>query len=180
MAIVFNGVTVDKVIFNGTEAETVKFNGVTVFESKPQLDTPQNVTADGTVVSWDEVENATSYEVYADGASIGTYPPTYNNIHLATFGDSAEWVHGYYSLNGSQYIEFTQTEVTLNNVRTLVLKQTGAADYACLHIDTSKFIKLKQDNAGDLPAPSNVYGSETVDLTNYLKDGCYISYGLYD
>ena len=37
-----------------------------------QLSTPQNVTADGTVVSWDEVENATSYEVLADGASIGT------------------------------------------------------------------------------------------------------------
>lgn len=37
-----------------------------------QLAAPQNVTAEGTVVSWDEVENATSYEVYADGASIGT------------------------------------------------------------------------------------------------------------
>lgn len=73
MAIVFNGVTVDKVIFNGTEAETAKFNGVTVFEKMTQLSTPQNVATDGTVVSWDEVENATSYEVFADGASIGEY-----------------------------------------------------------------------------------------------------------
>lgn len=37
-----------------------------------QLATPQNVSADGTTVSWDEVENATSYEVRADGVSIGT------------------------------------------------------------------------------------------------------------
>ena len=33
--------------------------------------TPQNVTANGTTVSWDEVENATSYEIFANGVSIG-------------------------------------------------------------------------------------------------------------
>ena len=38
----------------------------------PQLDTPQNVTASGTVVSFDPVENATSYAVLADGSEIGT------------------------------------------------------------------------------------------------------------
>lgn len=41
----------------------------------PKLATPQNVTADGTTVSWDEVENATSYEIYADGISFGDYTP---------------------------------------------------------------------------------------------------------
>ena len=35
------------------------------------LATPQNVTANGTTVSWDEVENATNYEIFADGTSIG-------------------------------------------------------------------------------------------------------------
>lgn len=35
-----------------------------------QLATPQNVTADGTVVSWDEVENATSYEVIEGGNNV--------------------------------------------------------------------------------------------------------------
>lgn len=38
----------------------------------PQLATPQNVSADGTTVSWDEVGNATSYAVLADGSEIGT------------------------------------------------------------------------------------------------------------
>lgn len=76
MAIIFNGVTVDKVIFNGTEAETVKFGGVTVFEKMSQLATPQNVTADGTNVSWDEVENATSYDVIEGGNNVlGTVTP---------------------------------------------------------------------------------------------------------
>lgn len=36
-----------------------------------KLATPQNVTANGTTVSWDPVENATSYAVLADGVSIG-------------------------------------------------------------------------------------------------------------
>ena len=36
-----------------------------------KLATPQNVTANGTTVSWDTVENATSYDVLADGVSIG-------------------------------------------------------------------------------------------------------------
>lgn len=36
-----------------------------------KLATPQNVTASGTVVSFDPVENATSYAVLADGVSIG-------------------------------------------------------------------------------------------------------------
>lgn len=37
-----------------------------------QLATPQNVSADGTTVSWDEVENATSYVVLTEGNEIGT------------------------------------------------------------------------------------------------------------
>lgn len=59
-----------------------------------QLATPQNVSADGTVVSWDEVENATEYEVYADGASIGTAKNGETwvlNENLS--GMSNEWSH---------------------------------------------------------------------------------------
>ena len=49
-----------------------KFRHYSQTEPLPQLATPQNVTADGTTVSWDEVENATNYEIFADGVSIGT------------------------------------------------------------------------------------------------------------
>ena len=50
----------------------IKFRPYTVASPLPQLATPQNVTAAGTTVSWDEVENATSYAVLADGSEIGT------------------------------------------------------------------------------------------------------------
>ena len=42
---------------------TVKFRH---YSQQEQLVTPQNVTADGTTVSWDAVENAESYYVDAD------------------------------------------------------------------------------------------------------------------
>lgn len=44
---------------------------VKILQELQQLATPQNVTADGTIVSWDAVENATTYEVFADDNSIG-------------------------------------------------------------------------------------------------------------
>lgn len=39
----------------------------------PKLATPQNVSVEGTTLSFDEVENAEEYEVFVDNASIGSY-----------------------------------------------------------------------------------------------------------
>lgn len=41
------------------------------FAPVPTLAQPKNVAIDGTTLSWDEVENATSYDIYADGTLIG-------------------------------------------------------------------------------------------------------------
>ena len=41
------------------------------------------MTADGTNVSWDAVENATSYAVLADGNEIGTVEKTVSNFALS-------------------------------------------------------------------------------------------------
>lgn len=41
-------------------------NAVTYTVQLPQLSTPTGLTIDGTTLSWDEVENAESYDVYAD------------------------------------------------------------------------------------------------------------------
>ena len=69
MAIVFkHRYKSDSLIGTGT----YKFRPYTIASPLPQLATPQNVSADGTTVSWDEVENATSYAVLADGSEIGT------------------------------------------------------------------------------------------------------------
>ena len=52
------------------ESGSVKYNVYAPYQL-PQLATPQNVSASGTTVSWDEVANAESYDIYADGALIG-------------------------------------------------------------------------------------------------------------
>ena len=77
MSIIVNGVELTEVIYAGVNLDTVKVKkgaaeAVTVFEKITQLATPQNVTASGTVVSFDPVQNATSYAVLADGNEIGT------------------------------------------------------------------------------------------------------------
>ena len=49
----------------------------------PQLDAPTNVSISNTDVTFDEVANATSYEFFADGTSIGTYTvPTGYDISI--------------------------------------------------------------------------------------------------
>nr|DAW66812.1 MAG TPA: hypothetical protein [Caudoviricetes sp.] len=50
---------------------TIKFRHFSQTEPLPQLATPQNVAVEGTTLSWDAVENATSYDIYADGTLIG-------------------------------------------------------------------------------------------------------------
>lgn len=69
-----------KIVDLGTSAQTVtaifKADFVANTTKLVQLATPQNVTADGTNVSWDEVENATSYDVIEGGNNVlGTVTP---------------------------------------------------------------------------------------------------------
>lgn len=71
-----------KIVDLGTSAQTVtaifKADFIANTTKLTQLATPQNVTADGTNVSWDEVENATSYEVIEGGNNVlGTVIPSY-------------------------------------------------------------------------------------------------------
>ena len=97
-----------KIVDFGTSAQTVtaiwKADFLANASQLTQLATPQNVSADGTVVSWDEVENATSYEVLADGTSIGTVTPTY------TVSGTSDLFHTglvEYSIdNGATWIDF--------------------------------------------------------------------------
>lgn len=71
-----------KIVDLGTSVQTVtaifKADFIANTTKLTQLATPQNVTADGTNVSWDEVENATSYEVIEGGNNVlGTVTPSY-------------------------------------------------------------------------------------------------------
>lgn len=71
-----------KIVDLGTSAQTVtaifKADFIANTTKLTQLAIPQNVTADGTNVSWDEVENAASYEVIEGGNNVlGTVTPNY-------------------------------------------------------------------------------------------------------
>lgn len=71
------------------------------------LATPQNVTANGTTVSWDEVENATSYEIFADGTSLGTVEGTTQDAsYIVTIDDVTNDEYDYIQIsvtcNGEQ------------------------------------------------------------------------------
>ena len=75
MSIIVNGIELTEVIYAGVNLDAIKVKkgaaeAVTVFEKITQLATPQNVTANGTNVSWAEVENATSYEVIEGGNNV--------------------------------------------------------------------------------------------------------------
>lgn len=65
----------------------------------PQLSTPTNVAVTDTILTFDEVANATSYEVFVDDVSIGTHTiasgETYRTIKFnnAPTGDLLTWLN---------------------------------------------------------------------------------------
>ena len=71
-----------KVVGNNPKGESVL----------PKLTTPQNVIIDGTTLTFDEVENATSYAVLADGSEIGTVEEAEVYTDCITFtGESSDF-----------------------------------------------------------------------------------------
>lgn len=101
------------------------------------LATPQNVTADGTTVGWDEVENATSYEIYADNTLIGNVAAvTLISFTIAGTTYQAEegmtwqqWVVSSYNTGGF-YVTAGNTRVIFSNGADYVSSEGFAGDYA--------------------------------------------------
>lgn len=75
---------------------TVKFRHYSQTEPLSQLATPQNVAASGTIVSWDAIENATSYEVLVNNSSFGTVSTT--GVDLSTFSGWTSLTDGTYNI----------------------------------------------------------------------------------
>ena len=59
-----------------------------------KLATPQNVTANGTTVSWGAVENATSYDVYADDTTLLGSVTSQQSVDLTTLSGWADLADG--------------------------------------------------------------------------------------
>ena len=99
--ITFQFIAVD---INGNElgaTEQIKIESVsteTVTEVQAtfvaKLATPQNVTANGTTVSWDAVENATSYDVYADDTVLLGSVASQSSVDLTTLSGWANLTDG--------------------------------------------------------------------------------------
>lgn len=78
----WNKATGTLVLTNITGSVTITVTGVATI---PQLATPTGLIADGTTIKWDEVTNATSYDIYVDG---GLYENTTGKTvssHTLTF-----------------------------------------------------------------------------------------------
>ena len=63
-----------------------------------KLATPQNVTANGTTVSWDAVENATSYDVYADDTVLLGSVASQSSVDLTTLSGWSTLAPGKHTL----------------------------------------------------------------------------------
>lgn len=63
-----------------------------------KLATPQNVTANGTTVSWDAVENATSYDVYADDTTLLGNVTSQQSVDLTTLSGWANLTDGNHTI----------------------------------------------------------------------------------
>ena len=59
-----------------------------------KLATPQNVTANGTTISWNAVENATSYDVYADDTTLLGNVTSQQSVDLTTLSGWANLTNG--------------------------------------------------------------------------------------
>lgn len=63
-----------------------------------KLATPQNVTANGTTVSWDAVEYATSYDVYADDTVLLGNVTSQQSVDLTTLSGWADLTDGNHTI----------------------------------------------------------------------------------
>lgn len=106
---------------------------ITCVASIPKLDTPQNLSISGDILTFDEVDHAEEYEVYANGISIGTYTPG-----AVTYPAKGDLI----MLDGKQY---------------RVLKINGAiAEVLAMYVTT---VPKQFDTAGS----SNVYVNSFLD-----------------
>ena len=74
-----------------------KSEGVT-FTTVAKLAAPQNVTANGTTVSQDAVQNATSYDVYADDTVLLGSVTSQQSVDLTTLSGWADLANGNHTI----------------------------------------------------------------------------------
>lgn len=136
----------------------------------PQLDAPTNVSVSGTTATFDEVENAESYEFFIEGGvSIGEYPPApqppFTNIKIQGEGDFYNCSVLVDSVNITNQIEgYPGTPVTMTvNTSFIVNTNSGRRDDIAIY-----------DSEGGNLVWSNGDQSGEYDITPYLNNGYYV------
>ena len=119
----------------------------------PQLSTPSNVAVTDTTLTFDEVENATSYEVFVDNVSIGT--------HNIVTGHTISWSGGgktpsiRVSINDGKLIKLAEATGSINNVKTIKF----FAEFNEFMVATVKSTTLNLNLSGDGKPSSITAGS---------------------
>lgn len=129
----------------------------------PQLATPTNVSASGTTISWDEVANAESYDVYVDNTlyenTTGTVTPKGFTVSYTNNGNSAAPAE--FKINGGNYTTITAASGTFENVETIQFYLNKNEFYACTIKSTTLGINL---------SANSVSLSDTYTLTQDVTD----------
>ena len=87
--------TTEQIKVESVSTETVTEVQATFFA---KLAAPQNVTANGTTVSWDAVENATSYDAYADDTVLLGSVASQSSVDLTTLSGWANLTDGNHTI----------------------------------------------------------------------------------
>ena len=168
MSIIVNGIELTEVIYAGVNLDTVKVKkgtaeAVTVFEKMTQLATPQNVTANGTTVSWDAVENAMSYAVLADGSEIGTVEQTIGYNLSITKGNKTGYSENLYGWINTQTGEFGEpiNNGNYENVYKVICYSGGGGPVQILSYTGQITI-----NGSDVQLNYDYYGNITIELSS--------------
>lgn len=159
--------TITAVGVNSIYATSDSSNAVTYTVAQPQLSAPANLTADGTTVSWDAVENAESYDVYADdtvllGNTTGEAPKGFT---IKYTNDGRSDVSTYFKINGNSTEEITAASGTFENVETIQFILGYNENYA----DTVNSTILGLNLSANESALSEVY-TLTQDVTDIVID----------
>lgn len=119
----------------------------------PQLSTPTNVAVTDTTLTFDDVANATSYEVFVDNVSIGT--------HEIVTGYTISWSGGgktpsiRVSINDGELIKLAESTGSINNVKTIKF----FAEFNEFMVATVKSTTLNLNLSGDGKPSSITAGS---------------------
>ena len=142
----------------------------------PQLSTPTNVAVTDTTLTFDEVANATSYEVFVDNVSIGTHTIASGyNVNVVNYSKngSGDW---YISTdNGTNYTKITGTGVIATNVETVKFKLIRTAK-GMSNDEVLNYSFVQSTTAGTniifqkISASAGTYESENLTITEGSSD----------